>query len=170
MDRGGEEHGRFAIDEAYSPIFESIRELESVAGVLRRLGPIVLLVTLANVGTLLWAIVQSVQGAFVEFEEALALLNIVMAMGTIACVGWFETMRRRGDAIFQEVSDELQWHVGRAEYREAPPTRPLLKARVALRTFSAAAQLPLIAGPFGATGYAALNLAIALTSAFVLRA
>jgi hypothetical protein len=152
-----------------APVEESVREVRFIARQLRLLGPLILLVTLGNMGVLLWGIGRSVQLGHVGYQDTLTVTNIVIAMVTIAALGLFETLRKRGDAIFQELSDELQWHVGRLPFREAPVERPMLDVRVTLRTFSAAAELPLVPGRFGGAVYAALNLIIAIASVFLFR-
>ena len=134
---------------------------------LRVLGTAVLLVTLINFGLLLWIIAQATRPYHDEFQNINSLLNIVLAMGTIVALGLFETLRKRGNAIFQELSDELQWHVGRPRGPGQPQERPFLDARVALRTFSAASELPLIPGRFSAAAYAVLSLCIAFGSAII---
>lgn len=150
-----------------SPIERSIRELTYVSRRLQFMGPTVLLVTLVNLGVLLWGI--GANASYYGYQAPLAIINIVIAMATIAALGFFEALRKRGDAIFQEVSDELQWYVGHSEsrglsLREAPSERPLLEARVVLRTFSAAAELPLVPGRLGGAAYALLNLVVAVAA------
>jgi hypothetical protein len=152
-----------------SPVERSVAELRFISQRLRLMGPLILLVTLGNIGVLLWGIGRT--APYGSYQESIAVANIVIAMATIAALGFFETLRKRGDAIFQELSDELQWHVGRRtpDYLDDPPTtRPVLEARVMLRTFSAAAELPLVPGRFGGAAYACVSLLIAVLSVSLL--
>jgi hypothetical protein len=150
---------------------ESVRELRFITRRLRLVGPLLLLVTLVNIGVMLWAIERSARSPrYVEYSELPVTLNVAITIATIATLGLFETLRKRGDAIFQELSDELQWHLGRRGFEDAPRERPLLEERITLRTFSAATELPLVPGLFGGAIYAALNLMIAVTSVLVFRA
>jgi hypothetical protein len=144
----------------------SVAELSHVARRLRLIGQLVLLATVANIGVLLWEVGRSTSHGR---KESLAILSIAMAVATLAGLGVFEALRKRGDAIFQELSDELQWHVGRRSVTAVPWERPLLHARIALRTFSAVAELPLLPGRYGGAIYAGLNLSVALASALFLR-
>jgi hypothetical protein len=171
----------------------SARELLRITRRLRLIGALVLVVTSGSFGVLLWSIAQS-QYRYVSDAQFFALLNIAVAMSTVGLLGAFEVLRKRGDAIFQEMSDELQWYVGRSAPRDHPrggsagsghprgrstltsrestnpQERPVFEARVALRTFSAAAELPLIPGRFGGAIYAALNLAVAIAAVLIFQA
>lgn len=148
-------------------VTRSIRQLVQITQQLRILGTAVLLVTLINFGFLLWIIARVARPGYGDFQDINSLPSIILAMGTIVALGLFETLRKRGNAIFQELSDELQWHVGRPQAPGQPQERPFLDARVALRTFSAASELPLIPGRFSAAAYALLSLCIALGSVLV---
>lgn len=97
---------------------------------------------------------------------------IISATGlffVLVCVVYFETLRKRGDVIFEELSDDLQWyirdgkklqtHTGDYDDSESwAEERPTLSARIVLRAFSQAADLPLIPGRFGPAIYAGINL------------
>ncbi len=89
--------------------------------------------------------------------------GLVWVVAGLAIVGGivYEVVRRRGDALFDEVSSELQWFVrernasGRvAEYR------PHLEARIILREFAQAGEMPFL-GRFGPTICIAFNMIIA---------
>jgi hypothetical protein len=148
-------------------VTRSIRELGRITQQLRIVGTAILVVTLINFGILLWIVAQAARPAYAEAQNLNSLPNIIFAMATIVALGIFETLRKRGNAIFQEVSDELQWHLGRTRDLDRPEERPFLDARVALRTFSAASELPLVPGRFSAAVYAALSLCIAVGSVVV---
>ena len=146
----------------------SVAELSHVAHRLRRMGQLILLATVVNIGVLIWEVGRSARWDH-SSDESLMILSICISAATLASLGLFEALRKRGDAIFQELSDELQWHVGRSFGGPPPLERPLLHARIALRTFSAAAELPLVPGRFGGAIYAGLNLWVALAAALLLR-
>ncbi|MDZ7361412.1 MAG: hypothetical protein ONB46_11925 [candidate division KSB1 bacterium] len=83
----------------------------------------------------------------------------------LAVIVLFENLRRGGDALFEEISDKLHWYVGYRKQKEngaaandgQPPD-----ARLVLRAFAGAADLPLIPGKFGPAIYAGVNLVFAL--------
>jgi hypothetical protein len=162
------------------PDFKAILESASVLGQvsmrLRMVGPVALVLSLANFAILLWGIVRSNRGDL-YIAESMALTNLVLTVVTISVLGYFESLRKRGDAIFQELSDELQWYVGRSgshsifegsSQSSSPRDRPLLEVRLMMRAFSAAAELPLSPGSSGGALYAFFNLMIAIASAVLL--
>jgi len=150
--------------EQRSSLRGSVEELHWISRSLRRLGTCILIITLVDVGMLLWGLSRGI-GSGYGGQSSLLLSIIVLAMANIAALGFFESLRKRGDAIFQELSDELQWHVGRPSGEGVPQNRPLLEARIAMRTFSVAAELPLVPGRFGGAVYAILNLWLAVAAA-----
>lgn len=157
-------------------ILESAFVLGRVSTRLRTVGPVALVLSLANLAILLWWVARSNRWDY-SVEESLALTNLAVTVTTISVLGYFESLRKRGDAIFQELSDELQWYVGRsgshsvfedAPRGDSPRERPLLEVRLAMRSFSAAAELPLFPGSLGGAFYAVFNLLIAIASAVLL--
>lgn len=98
-------------------------------------------------------------------DRAVLFVCITVLTGTIIlCAAFHDAMRRHGEVLFEEVSDELQWQ--RTEAKNRPRRlgemqqgdRPTLDARVTLRSFSYVADLPLVPGKFGPGIYVALNL------------
>jgi hypothetical protein len=84
----------------------------------------------------------------------------------LAVIVLFENLRRGGDALFEQISDELHWHVGYRKQKEngavADDDGQLSDARLVLRAFAGAADLPLIPGKFGPAIYAGVNVVFAL--------
>jgi hypothetical protein len=156
-------------------INRAVSELRFITGRLRIFGTVTLVATVINIGILFWAVYLVARPKyFIEtrsFEggSSLIVVSIIIPMATIILLSLHETLRKRGDALFQELSDELQWHVGRRLESDMPRERPLLAARVSLRAFSAASELPLVPGRFGGAVYAGLNLTLAVTSVLLIR-
>ncbi len=96
--------------------------------------------------------------SFAYFLGFSVLVNLVV-------ISVFENLRRGGDALFEEISDELHWHLG---YRKQTASGTVTNggqppdARLVLRAFAQAADLPLIPGKFGPAIYAGVNVVIAL--------
>lgn len=157
--------------EQTSSVEHAVGELAHLTRRLRIFGLVALTITVVNIGTLFWVIFLTARSRYIYVEggNSLVLTSIVFTVGTVVILSLFEALRKRGDVIFQELSDELQWHVGRRSGSEVPRERPLLDARVSLRAFSATSELPLIPGRFGGAIYAALNLSITLTSVLLIR-
>ncbi len=62
----------------------------------------------------------------------------------------YEITRQRGDVLFDEISDELQWHMRKRKVQsEAVEYRPQLDARIVLRSFAHASELPFVPGRHG---------------------
>jgi hypothetical protein len=85
----------------------------------------------------------------------------------------YDNQRRAGDSLFEEISDELQWHITSTLNNSVPTDdkvaeqRPFLHERVTLRQYALTTNLPL-SGRQGPIYYALLNIAIWLiTTLFV---
>jgi hypothetical protein len=156
-------------EEADDDVLHAIRMLEAISVRLRALGLLVAALTVSNLGVVVAEVVQ--RATFTPRSTMLMYLLISggIALTTLVAVSWFDSLRKRGNVLFQEVSDELQWFVGRgARLQETlPPVRPLLSARVALRSFASAGELPLVPGRLGPAGYAVMNVVCVLTAAVV---
>jgi len=71
----------------------------------------------------------------------------------------YDAIRRRGSAIFEEISDDLHGYSGSRAASHISDTEGVpLDARVVLRTFSRATDLPLVPGKFGRTVYFLVNI------------
>lgn len=94
--------------------------------------------------------------------------SVVLALISIAAVVFFESLRKRAETLFEEISDEFQWQIksfGSKSGGEQPRSRPDLDVRIALRNFAKSGDLPLIPGKFGPTLYAITNLIVTITFA-----
>jgi hypothetical protein len=93
------------------------------------------------------------------FIPVCAVGVLVMAFTILFLAVHFETIRKRGDVLFKEISDELQWNVRFSDPDgTAPPRRPSFDARLALRSFAHASDLPLVPGRYGPLAYALVDL------------
>ena len=72
--------------------------------------------------------------------------------------------RRRGNILFEEISNETQWHLvqgqsdGASAYHSPADERPAMETRIIMRQFVAACEWPLVPGRYGGTVYAGLCL------------
>lgn len=146
------------LDDDRSWHFDPIARLVRISFLLRQVGLILAFGTSSNVVLLLSTLVLGpvfYRYSMVAIAFSLTVLNIGMAL-------WFETLRKRGDAIFEEVSDEFQWHIGKkyadSSGGETDLARPQLDVRLALRDFARSAELPLFPGRLGPAAYVAVNL------------
>jgi hypothetical protein len=77
---------------------------------------------------------------------------------------FYESWRKRGEVLFEELSDELDWRVNPQQRGGYPRERPALEARVALRSFTRTSDLPLAPGRLGPAFYVLINLALLITT------
>lgn len=131
--------------------------LRRITNSLRILGTIILLATSLNVIFLLLVISKSQL-----FNEGMFYIDLLITFINFVCIVFYENLRKRGEAIFEEISDELHWFIG---YREKEPNnisqkRPEFQIRVLLRSFAKTTDLPLIPGKFGPAIYMVINIAI----------
>lgn len=141
-------------------------DLEFAVGLLRalrrRLGRVG---ALAFIATALHVVVLVVTYLRLLYFMWAVLASLALLVGAAAAALWFETLRKRGDALYDEISDEVQWHIGRAYLSSADQPavdmpRPPLRYRVELRSFAKASDLPLAPGRYGPALYVALNVAL----------
>ena len=72
----------------------------------------------------------------------------------------YEAKKKRANVLYEEISDELQWHVGKSNSSVRSETRPDLAARIALRSFDRTTDLPLVGGKSAPIIYSIFNIAI----------
>lgn len=93
--------------------------------------------------------------------STLFLLYCAVLPGILLLFLW-ERLRVEGKMLFEEISDELEWHhrtfKPRVTYSETTPEPVNLGIRVSLREFLDASDMPLIPGPFGAAWYLAFYI------------
>lgn len=89
---------------------------------------------------------------------------LLTAVTAVVAMVRYDTLRKRGDALFEEISDELQWNVRQNGTGTIAKERPELNVRVALRSFARATDLPLLPGTYGPGIYVAVNCVILFLS------
>lgn len=86
----------------------------------------------------------------------------------------FDLLKRKGDIVFKELSDELQWYVRYGPEEQiaggepTAETRPELLTRIVLREYAYSTALPLVSSSAnGPALYAIVNGGLALASVFL---
>lgn len=145
-------------------------QLESITVRLRRLG------RYATATTGVSLVLILIHGAFASLlngasSRAITLAGIVLPLFSIAYVIWFDSAKKKGDAVFKELSDELQWYVrygSNEKSTKAEPNasiRPDIRTRIVLREYASSTALPLLSsGANGPAIYAAANAFLSLCS------
>jgi hypothetical protein len=86
---------------------------------------------------------------FIALQVSAVLSVMVVFLAMI-----FEQLRRRGEIIYEEVTDDLHRF-----HRETEMDRPRIAFRIALKNFATSMDLPLVPGRYGVSLYILLNLA-----------
>jgi len=96
-------------------------------------------------------------GIFLVFRSLtfIVLTSSLVSTSALLCLIAYEYERKRGDVLFEEISDELQWYVRESDTES--DSRPLIGARVVLRSFARSVDLPLAPGRFGPAVYFLVN-------------
>jgi hypothetical protein len=140
---------------------------------LQRIGRQVATVTFANI---ISAFVSYVVIAFHLVTESDPRFNIprtrlleTIISGALTLVALlllviYDVARKRGDTLYEEVSEDLEWSPERRT-----GIRPDTNVRLTLREFSRSTDLPLVAGRMAITIYALVNLGFTALSMFGIR-
>lgn len=146
----------------------SLDNLERISLRLRMYGNLVFLLTLIDILLVVFITlgIRYFYGLTLRTGPFLTIFATVNFVATLCTVVLYEYLRRKGDAYFEEISDELQWNVGYRRRTSNPDKNadetPPLQIRVILRSFARTTDLPLIPGKFGPAIYAGINVVLAL--------
>ena len=154
-------------EENKSGLSEEIDHLRSITELLRVVGWACPVFTFLNLSVI------SLGTPLQLRPDAIVICSMLALACALLCVVCFESLRKKGDAIFAEVSDELQWRIrpvkksridinGKKALEHWSKDRPTLKVRIVLRSFSKASDLPIIPGQFGPAVYSGINVLISL--------
>ena len=151
-----------SLDEA-TAVSEVLDRLQSTMHRLRMLGLMAFLSTaMALVSSIFFLAMRAAENSPFRYVriEYFSFVAMVVSMSFLFLV-MYDNSRRRGDALFEEASDELQWNLTKTlknddSYNRSE--RPALKARVILREYSTSIDLPLARGKNGILIYATTNV------------
>ena len=153
------------------PLAAAVAKLESITVALRQLQFALPLATLLSLMLLLLGylhVTPAFYFYFAVFADAFAVLFVT----------FYEIAVKRGNVLFEEISDELQWHIETEGIlrpinpKEATPKgpvapeRPAINVRVVLRSFAQATDLPLFPGRYGPAFYTLINLVLIFLAAW----
>ena len=144
----------------------TIHRLAAISNSLRLYGLLLSMGTLFNIlapvaVVVFFALQQGQIVGTALIVAGLTAINIMVAV-------MFDMLRKRGEVIFEEVSDEFQWYVGRTESStmERPGPRPDFAVRLVLRDFARAGDLPLARGRNGPATYVVVNIFVLFLLAY----
>lgn len=139
---------------------ESLVRLERLTKNLQVFGLLIFLLTLLN-----WFYLFTI--LFVSFfarrYSPTIIFFVPLALYTITLMSIFryETSRKWGYTLFEEISDELEWYIQPETSKPLPShpiERPALRARIVLRSFARNTDLPLVPGKYGPAFYTIFNI------------
>ena len=144
-------------------LYNELYRLDHISLRLRLIGRAVALLSLLNLGSLaflgLYRSSRIILPISVIYGDLMTMLLLATGVGlAFTCLIMFESLKKQGDALFEEISDELQWSISSKSEGDRgvpspanPPAnqRPDLKVRIALRSFARTTDLPLAPGQFG---------------------
>ncbi|MCF8070682.1 MAG: hypothetical protein K9M96_09380 [Deltaproteobacteria bacterium] len=143
----------------------SLKYLHKITKYLRFVGYLIFLITSIN----LILFLSSLSPRIFPFKEA-SLFSIFFTFFCFGVTIYYENLRKRGEAIFEEISDELQWHIGYRDSlsnKEPSTKKPEFEIRVALRSFARTTDIPLIPGKFGPALYIGINIVISFFTGYL---
>lgn len=155
-------------------LFHEVESLSHISKELQRLGFIASTLSYLNITVLIFIVFFL---RYLNLDPAITIFafSVIPCMLTIVLIGIYDQFKRRGDALFEEISDELQWHITQrftkpeknnkqGETTNKNSSSPDLQLRITLRTFARSIQLPLTPGHLGPVIYVAINLLIVVFS------
>ena len=91
----------------------------------------------------------------------------ILALANILLLLIRDVLKRAGDSLFEEITDELQWSVIAGPRSDRSRGRPPLAIRYTLRTYTKASALPILDGEAGPTTYGLLVIITLVASAYL---
>lgn len=82
----------------------------------------------------------------------------------LAALYFYESTRKHGEVLFEEISDELEWYVDNKFGKKSSSHRPEINSRILLRSFIKTTDLPFISGKSGPAVYLILNITLIIIS------
>jgi hypothetical protein len=144
------------LEERYSnELVDILQKLQNITTKLRIIGITIFLITVFALALAIGSLTNRyMYHDFLYFVIILVILSLSLLVV-------YDYQRRRGDVLFEEVSDELQWNLTKTlkEQTDSPrPNRPDLLARIVLRQYNTSIDLPLARGKNGIMIYVLVNV------------
>lgn len=136
-------------------VLEAVKRLDAIT---YRIRTIVLYLPVGALFTCVFgAIIPGLEKDFpliVKYNDSMFIASISL-MSVIMAAIIIEFLRKRGNIIFNEISDELQWGLeeSRSGGAEKSIERPSLDIRLSLKNFIKSSDLPFYDGPNGVLIY-----------------
>lgn len=137
-----------------------LSELKRLTRWLERIGMACLSLTVINLGMIFsFVFVQLDLYLSIPISWSCGILSVISSVS-------FDRIRRKGNTMFEEISEELHWKFRHAKQpdMDIPVAKeiPEFYIRIILRSFATSTDMPLVPGKFGPLIYVILNLACTL--------
>jgi len=159
----------------------ALRMLNFYASRLQFVGVLILVSTLVNIIVVLFgfatipAYTSNHSINYSDVRDKYTLIVVAIFAFVVISSVIFDQLRRLGSVLFEEISDDLEWHID-AERRTLDTLRvkesknaPPLTVRLTLRHFAQSSELPLITGRQGLILYILLNLFVSIAELVSIR-
>ncbi|MGC2236757.1 MAG: hypothetical protein WA584_11385 [Pyrinomonadaceae bacterium] len=160
-------------DSLNSPLEKSLESLNQITKKLNLLSSIILVLTFSNLIAIALALYDSPgyldKGYSSTYKTSAMILLFfywIPFLLVITAIYSYESKRKQGEVLFEEISDELEWHI-KSDKTEAASTRPEINARVSLRSFFKTTDLPFVPGKFGPAFYLGFNIIITISISYL---
>lgn len=142
---------------------DRLTHLSELAQRMRMLGMYVTILTACNLlGVLVFL---AMRGRFLS--DIPMATHIAITLLAITSLTMYANLRSRAEVIFAELSEEVQWFIGRQIIErnlKSPPSppefKPDLNTRIVLRTYAKATDLLFVPGDYGPGIYVMINLVV----------
>lgn len=144
------------------------RTLLSSSRMMRRTSLLCLLITILNFGVLGIGVpfvvtsLSSYSGSYSRFlVQVVTVSSTITTLMALLLLGYLDSQKKRADALFNELSEQIEGHAGRSLEQVAPvPSR----IRLAMRESTRSGELPLTSGKSGYLVYAFVNIALTIVT------
>jgi hypothetical protein len=99
-----------------------------------------------------------------ELQVSIVFVSLIMfEVVNFFLIVIYDSRLKQGNAIFEEISDELQWNINKTSTDNTKTSataekRPELETRIILRTYARTTDLPLFPGKYGPALYIFLSI------------
>jgi len=138
-------------------VYNNLKRLKTITLRLRLVGLYIAIITAFSITLELTT--MSYNSIYFPKEQIKFIIYTMFIVSLIFLI-FYDKMRRSGDAIYEEISDELQWDIKKYKKFEfnIEKNKPSLDARIILREYINTTDLPLTRGSYGVTVYTLINL------------
>jgi hypothetical protein len=157
-------------EDSLPPVEKSLYSLDKITRILSSYSRIILVVTFINLILSIIVLLQvnyyssknysSGDSFTVSFTLFFCYISSLLILGALYL---YESTRKRGEVLFEEISDELEWYVDKS-VNKTSSIRPEIDARISLRSFVKTTDLPFVSGKSGPAFYLILNIVLIIIS------